>query len=340
MRRLAALAGESVTVVHWDRHSINSSAHSVVDDPSVQFVRRSCIDLAGIVQLIRKLSPRIVYVSGWMDRDYLEAIRICRFEYKMRFFTVSGIDDKWHGSVRQYAGALYFRMRWRRLVDFFWVSGPEQYHYARHFGYQSDRILPYLLSADDTLFTKTGRFSKRFVFVGRLDPRKGIDILVEAYKHLPEALREEWPLVVIGKGSLANTCRAATSSNVRLLPFLQPEDLARELAAGGVGCFPSRNDQWGVSLQELALMGYPAVASTGYGSAVQFLIPGFNGFLYPTFDVDALSSTLKRMAELPERQLLQMSDRSRRLAMSVQLDFSAASFLSVEYRTTRGDSQW
>lgn len=329
IRRIADTSGSPVDVVYWDHKTENSSAHRAVGGTRVRFHPRSTLNLASLVATIRHLSPRVVYVSGWMDRSYLEAIRLCRFTHQMKFVTIGGIDDKWKGSLRQHVGALYFRARLRRLIDYFWVAGPEQYHYARHFGYRQESILPYLLSADTTQFFPTAQFTRRFVYVGRLDPRKGVDILIEAYGRLPPAVRADWPLVVIGSGELAPNCQAAAELNVRHIPFLQPDALVEELAAGGVACFPSRNDQWGVSIQELALMGYPLVASNEYGAAIQFLIPEFNGFSYPALDINALCRALQRMVELPEAEIERMRGRSAQLGRSIQLDFSVASFLSV-----------
>ena len=36
------------------------------------------------------------------------------------------------------------------------------------------------------------------LFVATLEPRKGIDVLLDAWSSLPEALRQEWPLVLAG----------------------------------------------------------------------------------------------------------------------------------------------
>ena len=103
-----------------------------------------------------------------------------------------------------------------------WVSGKPQYHFAQRFGYKHERIISNLLSADHGVFDKKSTLTKRFVFVGRFDPVKGLDQLIEAYLLLPNNIQEQWPLYLIGEGELRAYIDQNKNNNIIVKPFLQP----------------------------------------------------------------------------------------------------------------------
>lgn len=291
-------------------------------------IPRDAISDDGILDLLRQVQPDIVYVSGWMDKGYLRAISRYRASGG-RTQVVCGIDDQWKGSLRQYIGRIYFRMFYRRLFDFMWVSGKPQYHYAQRFGYGHDRIISNLLSADSSVFSKMAEFSRRFVYVGRFAPVKGVDLLIDAYKTLPEAVQAAWPLVLIGDGSLRQEIEKHATPRVVVKSFLQPNELRVELMHGGVGCVPSYADQWGVVIHEMALLGYPMVVSSCCGAATEFLISGYNGYLFRSHDVNALRNVMMKIASLTDGELELFARRSRELGQRITPEHAAQSLLSV-----------
>lgn len=317
-----------IDVVYWDKKNINSSRFAVGESSAIRFRPRSSLDDAGLLQLLRACRPDVVLVSGWMDRGYLRAIRAYR-RTGAKTHVVCGIDDQWRGTLRQHLGRIFFRLFYAGLFDFMWVSGKPQYHYANRLGYDHERIVCNLYSADTELFKRRAAISKRFVFVGRFDPVKALDQLLEAYLLLPETIQQEWPLVLIGDGQLKAMIQSRNSPHIVVLPFMQPDELMEELMKGGVACIPSHYEQWGVAIHEMALLGFPMVLSSACGAATEFLISGYNGFLFRRSDIASLNTALRKVAALSDAQLESFAARSHQLGRRIDSEQSAYALLSV-----------
>jgi glycosyltransferase involved in cell wall biosynthesis len=328
IRELRKIADVEIDVVHWDRRSANTSQYVVGTVDGVRFHARSALSDASLFDLLRSRQPDIVWVSGWMDAGYLRAIRGYRAGGGS-CQVVCGIDDQWKGTLRQRLGQNYFRLFYRDLFDFMWVSGKPQYHYAQRFGYPRERIISNLLSADTARFAHKAAVNRRFVFVGRFDPVKGLDLLLDAYEGLPEAIRSQWPLVLIGDGELRARLERRRCETVDVKPFMQPEELVAELLSGGVACITSFHEQWGVAIHEMALLGYPLILSSACGAATEFLISGYNGYLFKSGDVASLHTALELVSNLPADQLEAYSARSHALGRRISSEHAAQSLLSV-----------
>lgn len=90
-------------------------------------------------------------------------------------------------------------------------------------------------------------------------------------------------------------------------------------------------DQWGVVIHEFALMGFSLLLGSGCGAATEFLIPGYNGFLFEKGDRNSLHQALKNFTELLTGELQKYSERRVRLGQKINTEVAAASLLSVIY---------
>ena len=319
---------DSVDVVHWDKRGNNSTRYHFGDIDNIDYHARSSNSDEDLLNLLLKRRPAIIVVSGWMDKGY---IAVCR-RYK-RISTnvkiVAGIDDQWIGSMRQHLGRWYFRLRYRSIFDYMWVSGAPQFSYAQRFGYSSDKIIGNLYSADTYLFEKCASVKKRFIYVGRFIPVKGALLLLDAYQRLPAEIQREWPLVFIGDGELREQICSIENPNISVKRFLQPTELREELLLGGVACLPSHKDQWGVVVHEFSLLGLPMLLSSGVGAASEFLIPGFNGYLFESGSSRSLQRMLERFVSLAPMEFAQLGSNSMLLGSRINVEISAMSLLSV-----------
>jgi len=319
----------SIDVVHWDGGDSRGNRYVPESIEGVTYHSRSAFDNNGLLALLRHARPAITYVSGWMDRGYLSALR--RFKMEALTRVVAGVDDQWHGSFRQLTGSVIVRVLLRGLIDVMWVAGAPQRVYAQHFGYTGERVIPNLLSADvDRFANLQPGLRKRFLFLGRFDSVKGLNVLVDAYTRLPSATQKGWSLELVGDGPLrGKLAEGVASTGITLRPYLQPAELPVLLAHGGVGCFPSQHEQWGVAIHELAAAGFPLLLSDACGAGTEFLIHGHNGFRFPVGDVPRLATAMQAMAEMSETMRSLWGARSRELARRITPELSAASLLSL-----------
>ena len=141
------------------------------------------------------------------------------------------------------------------------------------------------------------------LFVGRLEKRKGLKYLLEAYNRLKWEL-PDIRLLVVGPGNLdRDSHRILGASNLQDVEFLgrvSYGDLARYYATADIFCAPATgSESFGIVLLEAMAAGKPIVASDieGYNSV---LFHGRQGLLVPRWDGEALADALGYLARNPE----------------------------------------
>jgi len=146
------------------------------------------------------------------------------------------------------------------------------------------------------------------LFVGRLDPRKGVDVLLQAMPEVVRRTQGRARLLIVGDSYLRPKFEAAVSGaargHVHFLGHVPGRDLPRWYATGDVFVSPaSGNESFGIVLIEAMAAGRVVVASDipGYRSVVT---PDVDGVVFPPGDVRALADTLVALVNDPERRSL------------------------------------
>jgi phosphatidylinositol alpha-mannosyltransferase len=141
------------------------------------------------------------------------------------------------------------------------------------------------------------------LFVGRLEKRKGLRYLLDAYSRLQREL-PNIRLLVVGPGNLDKESHRILSArnpqNVVLVGKVSYRDLARYYATADIFCSPATGaESFGIVLLEAMAAGKPVVASNieGYDGIVSH---GKQGMLVPKRDPEALSNTLAYLAHNPD----------------------------------------
>lgn len=131
----------------------------------------------------------------------------------------------------------------------------------------------------------------RVVFVGALIRRKGVHVLLEAWKklNLPDA-----ELVLVGSvhDEIKPTLDAMATPSVRLVGFTR--SVQDELRRSAVFVFPSECEGFAKSTLEAAACGLPLIATRESGDAI---VNGETGLCVPANDVDALAAAIERAAK-------------------------------------------
>jgi phosphatidylinositol alpha-mannosyltransferase len=138
------------------------------------------------------------------------------------------------------------------------------------------------------------RAARRTVlFLGRDEPRKGLDVLLDAMRELPDDVM----LLVVGgrAGKDGRPHARGVDRRVRWLGRLSDDDKIALLASASVLCAPSlRGESFGMVLLEAMAAGTPAVVSDipGYRSVSD---GGRAALLVPPGDSSALAAALRRL---------------------------------------------
>ena len=156
------------------------------------------------------------------------------------------------------------------------------------------RIVPNGIDASAFHATDAPTRQPFILYLGRLEARKGVVDLLEAYA----GMVDDFPglsLVIAGDGPLAPTLRrrAARLPNIRFLGPVDDLEKAALLRRCRVFCAPSRyGESFGIVLLEAMASGAPLVAAANPGYRA---LLGDDGLLYPPGDIAALRRQLGRL---------------------------------------------
>jgi glycosyltransferase involved in cell wall biosynthesis len=143
----------------------------------------------------------------------------------------------------------------------------------------------------------------RLLYVGRLDPRKGVDTAVEALARLPEQTQLE----LIGGWDAREEERLrrlagqlGVDARVRFAGQRERSQIANAYARADVTVFPVRwEEPWGLVPLEAMAKGRPVVA-TGRGGSADYLRDGENCLLFEAGDAESLAAAVLRLESDPE----------------------------------------
>lgn len=155
------------------------------------------------------------------------------------------------------------------------------------------------------------------LFVGNLEPRKGVDRLVAAMALVCQAIPEA-VLAIIGTGDSAGAQNQTPLlhrlvrehgllSSVRFLGRVDASTLRAWYAAADVFALPSSSEAQGIAALEAMASGLPVVASA-VGGLLGTIEDGRTGFLVPAGDVTTLAQRLVQL----------LGDPARRRAMGIE----------------------
>jgi len=142
--------------------------------------------------------------------------------------------------------------------------------------------------------------------IGTIQPRKNLDVVLDAIERLAAQGRETPPLVVAGRtGWMSEDVvrRAKASRLVRFLGEVPEEDLPVLYAGATLFVSPSSYEGFGLAVAEAMAAGAPVIA--GAGSASDEVV-GDAGVLVPPRDAGALASVIDAL----------LGDDARRLALA------------------------
>ncbi len=143
-------------------------------------------------------------------------------------------------------------------------------------------------------------------YVGRLDPIKGLPVLLEAFESLLRVNRRT-RLAIIGPdfGMKQSLIHQAVRLNIRQYVFfleeVTPEELVSTYRAADVLVIPSYFEVFGMAALEAIACGTPVVASN-VGGLPEIVQEGVSGHLVPPGDPEAIASKLLTLARNPGKK--------------------------------------
>jgi len=173
--------------------------------------------------------------------------------------------------------------------------------------------------------------------VGRLRHYKGIDVLIDAMKHVPART------LIAGEGPMGPIWRqrardAGVTDSVTFLGHVSEEDLLVLYYAADVFAFPSTNraETWGMVQIEAMACGLPIIC-TELGTGTSYVNQhGITGLVVPPNDAEALAAALRQLISDPALRKRMGEAGRRRARDQFSKELMIAQILAFYRRVIKG----
>jgi glycosyltransferase involved in cell wall biosynthesis len=227
---------------------------------------------------------------------HARALHICYCHTPMRYvwdlfdeyFAVERVGRLKHALLRRIAARL---RRWdartaERVHHFVANSQHVRRRIHRHYGRDADVIHP---PVDTDRFTLSERNDGYFLMVSALVPYKRAELAVETFNRLGARL------LIVGSGPEEKRLKDRARLNIEFIGW-QPDDKLRSYYAGCRALiFPGEED-FGIVPVEAMASGKPVIAF-GRGGALETVVPGVTGSLFPEQTVSSLTAAVRAFDE-------------------------------------------
>jgi len=268
--------------------------------------------------------PDIFFVSGWggVFENLIQEVHLHGGKI------ISMTDRTWEFTYRNLREWLKFRLVYARRVDAIWVPGKLGVKNASRYGFKKHNIYTGVYTAITDYF-KSGfpleERPKKFIFIGRYEPVKNINVLVDAFKEFRKK-HSDWILETYGCGSLSS--KLDKEMGIRKYGFVQPELLAAKLRDARFLILPSVKEPWGLVVHEASCCGCGLILSNKIGSSFD-LGSGENMWSFKSGDIEGLVNALCTVANLNAKQLQEVRTTSLRNSDKISPERWASVFKAI-----------
>lgn len=257
-----------------------------------------CLD---VISWLNKPWDEIV-VCGYSSPTVMLAIaylRMCRIPFWME------VDG---GLIRK-DSAMGYRIK-KLLVtsaSAYFSSGKATTDYLVHYGAKRDTVREYPFSSlfekdildrpataeeKQALRKELGlKDGKMILSIGQFIHRKGYDVLLKA----AAAMESDTDIYIVGgepTEEYLQMCLDLSLSNVHFLGFMKKEKLVHYYRAADLFVLPTREDIWGLVINEAMAFGLPVITTDRCVAGLELVEDGKTGYIVPVGDAKALANRM------------------------------------------------
>jgi glycosyltransferase involved in cell wall biosynthesis len=300
------------------------------EDPATKYV-----EVVGEIVRVTKNETKTDYSGGYMKLSTKIVDRL--LEFKPQVIVVSGFSMwtilallfkpigrwkivlAWEGSspnvdFRNSKSRILMRNLLAKFADTFITNSAGGKSYLVDYlkvDSNNIQIRPYLVPDTKTLLSLASTAnaievtaqSPVFLYVGRIEERKGLHLLLQAC-HLLRQQGAKFSLLVIGRGPQQDELKAYCQTHdlddcVQWLGWIDYRQLGLYFDRADVFMFPSLEDTWGMVALEAMAFGKPVLCSKWAGVA-ELITDGKSGFICDPKDTAAMAKLMQQSIEQPE----------------------------------------
>lgn len=234
----------------------------------------------------------LILHTGWSHKGWL---RFDRWIRRRGAHVMVAVDNRFKTNTRQLIGAVWFRLWLRRHFDAAFVPGHSTTALMRFLGMPADRIFTGYYGASEDVYDAGPPMESRrpeFLFIGQLIERKGVDVLLDAFRRY-RLQGGRWNLRMLGGGAMEDRCHG---DGIIFEGFAQARAAAQRMREARCLILPSREDHWGTVVCEAAASGALLIVSQWVGAAPDLVRHGINGQVFREMTAEALAAAMLRVS--------------------------------------------
>jgi 1,2-diacylglycerol 3-alpha-glucosyltransferase len=290
----------------WQRHSETAPIQLVTIFPDRAY---ESIPIGSQIQAmynaLSQIKPDILAIAGYSEPMMLTALGWAKLNQKHAILlSESKLDDK-----PRYSWKEYLKKKIIRFYDAALVGGQPHKRYLMNMGMPEAAIaMGYDVVDNDIFDPRSIRLlsppltTPYFLSVSRFLPKKNISFMLKSYaEYRSKQGPESWDLVICGDGELQQDiaqeiAHLSLETCVHLPGFLQQQALLPYFAHAHAFIHPSRQEQWGLVVNEAMAAGLPVLVSDQCGCFEDLIIDGITGFGFSSDNLEQLTHLMLKMS--------------------------------------------
>ncbi len=220
--------------------------------------------------------------------------------------------------------------------DFLNFGGEPSKTFFSPYSIENDRFAPVdPTSANKKALRKAMGFNECdlvLLYVGKLIPHKGVDLLVEALSILIREKKYRIGMMIVGDGpkktSILEKFHKINLQHFHFAGFQNQSHLPNYYYAADVLVVPSVKEPWGLVVNEAMASGTPVIASDCVGASYDLIEVGKTGYVFKSNDQESLAKTLVRFYETFSQSGFS-SDYIRSKVSAFNIENSASGFVEA-----------
>lgn len=259
-------------------------------------------------------------VLPWLKKEFDEVV-VCGYSNPtmilamlyMRLHRIPFCMEVDGGLIRQDSKPKYLVKKFLVTLANRWLStGKQTTRYLVHYGAKADSVTEYPFSSlmsGDILSAPVPKQEKKalreelgvpesqmVLAIGQFIHRKGFDVLM----HSAKSLSSDVGVYIIGAeapGSYLRLREELGADNVHFKGFQTKEQLTKFYKASDLFVLPTREDIWGLVINESLAHGLPTITTDRCVAGLELVEDGVNGYIVPVDDAAALAEKIQAVLD-------------------------------------------
>ena len=252
-----------------------------------------------------------LHLAGWGHPLLMWALLVGGiFRRRISMESDTQLAAQQSGWKEQIKSLLYPRLF--QLVELLFPGGSRQRAFFEFYGVPKTRIRIAQMTVDvSAIFKITEAFKEKraatrismgltsdavvFVYVGRLEDYKGVDLVIDAFKAVDDI---NCRLLIVGDGGMRAKVQQAATDEPRIF-YLGRKDFTgviEAFAISDVAVVPSTFEPWGLVVNEAMAVGLPVIASDRVGCVDDLVLDQQTGIVFPSGELNQLIDAMASIA--------------------------------------------